>query len=245
MANFWDLVNKVIIASDIILLVGDARMPEESLNREVFDKVMRAKKKLIYILNKCDLIKKEEQTYKNPWVPFIIYVSASKHFNTLALYKKIKEVSHGKEAVIGVLGYPNTGKSSIINALRGRKSAPTSSQAGFTKGVQKICLSKELLLLDSPGVIPYKESDESKHALIAAKNPHTLQDPEYAVSELLEQNPGMVEKFYKVPVSEDFEQTLEIIALKKNIFLKGRKPDTKRTAFVILTDWQKGRIRKG
>ena len=238
------MVNKVMRGADIILLIGDARMPKESFNQEVFDKAQRNGIKVIYVLNKCDLIKDEEQTFTDPDIPYIIYTSAIKHMSTLRLYKKIREFSKGKDAVVGVVGYPNTGKSSVINALKGRKSAPTSSQAGFTRGVQKIRVSRGIVLLDTPGVIPYKERDFSKHAIIAAKDPYHLRDPENVVFDLMEKEPGIVEKHYKVEVSEDnnYEEILEKIAMKNNLFLKGRKPDTKRAALIILSDWQKGRL---
>ena len=58
MANFWDLVNKVIRNADILLLVMDARMAEGTRNIEIEDRVKEAGKPLIYVLNKCDLVDK-------------------------------------------------------------------------------------------------------------------------------------------------------------------------------------------
>ena len=66
-----------------------------------------------------------------------------------------EDLGFGEEKFkVGVLGYPNTGKSSIINALKGRASAPTSPVSGYTKGMQWIRASKRMYLLDPPGVFP-------------------------------------------------------------------------------------------
>jgi ribosome biogenesis GTPase A len=63
---------------------------------------------------------------------------------------------------IAVIGYPNTGKSSLINFLIGRSSTPVSQQSGFTKGIQKLRLSTGIFLMDSPGVIPDAEDSVSR-----------------------------------------------------------------------------------
>lgn len=242
MNNYWKIANDVIKNSNVVILVGDARFPRESFNQEVYDKVRRSEKKFLFVLNKCDLTENRKVPIEVPY----LFVSAQEHLSTLKLYKKVRELSKGKDAVVGVLGYPNTGKSSLINAIRGKKSAPTSPQAGYTKGIQKIRVSRDIMLLDTPGVIPYQEKDESKHAFMASLSPNQVRDPEKVVFELMEKYPGMIESYFKVDVSDekDYDNTLERIALKKNVILGGRKPDTKRIAKMILEDWQKGRIRK-
>jgi len=241
MNNYWKIANDVIKESNVIVLVGDARFPRESFNQEVYDKVKRSEKKFLFVLNKCDLTKDRKVPIEVPY----LFVSAQEHLSTLKLYKKIRELSKGKEAIVGVLGYPNTGKSSLINAIRGKKSAPTSPQAGYTKGIQKIRVSRDIVLLDTPGVIPYQEKDESKHAFMASLSPNQVKDPEKVVFEIMDKYPGLIEKIFDVEVSEekDYDATLEQIAFKKNVILAGRKADTKRVAKMILEDWQKGRIR--
>ena len=74
--------------------------------------------------------------------------------NLLELIKNYSKNEGIKRAVtIGVLGYPNVGKSSVINSLKKSKAAGVSSVAGFTKSLQTIKLDSQVKIIDSPGVI--------------------------------------------------------------------------------------------
>ena len=77
------------------------------------------------------------------------------------LLKKLSRKIDSDKVFVGVIGYPNTGKSSLLNILVGKSSAGVGSDAGFTKGLQKIKLTEKIVLIDSPGVIP-KEKYSSK-----------------------------------------------------------------------------------
>ena len=136
MVNFWRLVNKVIKDSDILLLVLDARMPELTRNREIESKIKENKKKIIYVLNKADLIEKSHAEKIKKTLNPCVFVSSKEKLGGTMLFKKIFELSHGEGCSVGVLGYPNVGKSSVINLIKGRKSASTSSYSGHTKGIQ-------------------------------------------------------------------------------------------------------------
>jgi len=87
-----------------------------------------------------------------------VFVSCKSRTGISELRDKIKQEAKKIEkegrVYVGVVGYPNTGKSSLINLLIGKMSAKTGADAGFTKGIQKLRLSEGICLLDSPGVIP-------------------------------------------------------------------------------------------
>ena len=243
--NFWKLVNQVIKQADIILLLLDARLIDETRNLEIESKVKRTKKPLIYVITKSDLVNKNilEKSQLKPSV----FVSAKKHLGTTILRKRIllegKKVYGNKECfTIGVLGYPNVGKSSLINAMKGRRSAPTSSTSGFTKGIQKIRADNKIVFLDTPGVIPYKEKNSNKHAFIGTIDFNKAKDPEEVVVGLMEKYPGKIESHYGVSLSKDFELSIKQIAEKRNILRKGKKVDIERAAKMILKDWQTGKI---
>jgi ribosome biogenesis GTPase A len=243
--NFWKLVNRVIKYSDILILLLDARSIEETRNSEVETKIKLAKKPLIYCISKSDLVNKK--SLGSIKLTPKVFISAKEHTGIAKLRERIliegRKITRNKERyIVGVLGYPNVGKSSLINAVRGRKAAPTSSVSGFTKGVQKINAGTRILFLDTPGVIPYKEKDATKHANIGSIDANKVKNPDLVVMDLLEQYPGKIEAKYSVPVSSDFEATIETIAKKRNKILKKGVLDIETTARMILKDWQTGKI---
>ena len=144
-----------------------------------------------------------------------------------------------KNTKVGVVGYPNVGKSSIINVLKGQSAARTSPEAGFTKGKQYVRMNKDFLLIDTPGVIA-KETEEEL-VLIGAENPATLKDPDLAAIKLMKIHPGLIEKKYDVEVKEDAEETISDIALKLNLKKKGNMPDIERASRKILKEWIDGK----
>lgn len=235
MSRFGWIARRVVEQSDIVLEILDSRFIDETKNNSVKAKI------IIHVINKCDLVKKEvlekaKKKFKN-----CVFVSAKEHLGTTILKKKIKELAAKnklKTVVIGVIGYPNVGKSSVINALGGKGRARTSSEAGCTKGKQYIRLAKNFLLIDTPGVLGKGEN----LVLIGAKNPNTIKDPDLTVIKLLKMYQGLVEKTYGVEVKEDKEETIEDIAIKLNLKKKGNLPDIERASRRILQDWLKGKI---
>jgi ribosome biogenesis GTPase A len=239
--NYGELVNKVIDESDIILFVLDARQLHESINKTLEDIIIEKGKKYLYVINKCDLVSKSQLPRLS--IANSVKVSAEKHLGTMRLLRKIMELSHGKETVVGVIGYPNTGKSTLINALKGRHSAPTSSIAGYTRGLQKIRVSQKLLLVDTPGIISYKESQDFNLHMIGAVDVNKIRDPEASVTAMIESLNGKIEKHFDVNKNEDPYETLEEIAVKRNLLKRGGIPDTIRAAKEIIFLMQKGKIR--
>ena len=239
MANFWKLVNKVINESDIILEVLDARFAELSRNPEIERKIRQKNKKLIYVINKADLVPKAlAEKIKRDLRPSIFVSTKLRHGITM-LKKEILKSFRDKQLVVGVLGYPNTGKSSVINALKGKSSAPVSSQSSHTRGLQKISISKKILLIDSPGVYAYSDNDEVNLALIGSKSYHQIKDPEGVAYELVKL--PEVKSFYGVDGNDELE-ILEDIANKLNLKKRGNVPDTARASIRIIQDWQSGKI---
>lgn len=237
--KFWDQVNSVIKQSDVVLLVMDARWVDETRNKEIEDKVKKLNKPLIYVINKCDLVDKLKDYKLKPSVK----VSIKDHTGLLKLKSRIIIEGKKDKILVGVLGYPNVGKSSVINMIKGKRSAPTSSISGFTKHVQKVKAGKKIMFLDTPGVIPYREKDFLKHAMTNVIGFSKIREPDLVVMELMEKFPGRIEKYYGVKTIKDKEKTIEDIAIKKNIIKKGNKPDEIRMSVIILKAWQKGVIK--
>ena len=244
------LLNKIIEISDIILEILDARFPKEMQNKEIEKLVKDKGKKIIYVLNKSDLTRKRDKSF-NPRV----FVSCKNNNGVNELRNKIKQeatkinkIGEYNRIQVGVIGYPNTGKSSLINLLIGRTSAKTGAEAGFTKGIQKLRLTKDILLLDSPGVIPTEDysmtSEEkiAKQVKVGGRSYNQVKNPELALNEIVKSNKKDLEKFYKIKF-RDAEDLIEKIGRKKGFLKKHSEVDSDRAARLVLKDWQLGDIR--
>jgi ribosome biogenesis GTPase A len=243
MDKYWRIVNDVLEKADMILLVMDARHIVESRNLEIEEKITSAGKPILYVINKCDLVDRKKVQKEASTLRPSVYISAKDHLGTAILREKImilcKSIDHTIR--VGVLGYPNVGKSSIINALKGKSSAKVSSMSGYTKYRQNVRVSSRIILIDTPGVIPYKEHDMYKQSIIGTINANRAKDPDLLILEILAKNPGMLEDVYGVETNDDKESVLEAIAIKKCVLTKGGKPDIERASRMILQDIQKGK----
>jgi ribosome biogenesis GTPase A len=230
--------------ADILLEIIDARAISDTRNIEIEDKVRSKGKPLIFVLNKCDLVADRDSldAAKKMLHP-CAFVSAKEYHGMNMLRERIMiEAKRIGVQVpkVGVLGYPNMGKSSIINALNGGASASVSSESGHTKGKQYI-RARNINLIDTPGVIPYKEGHDVKNSITGIKT--DSKDPEGDLLLVMEKLPGIIEGYYGVEVDEDKEASLESIGRKLNLLKKGGTPDTTRTAKRILLDLRIGKIK--
>jgi ribosome biogenesis GTPase A len=242
MVNYWKLVNEVMEDADIMLLVIDARLPEETRNREIEQKMRLKGKKLLYVLNKCDLVSKEAiDKIKKDFEPSV-FVSSKEKLGGTILFKKIMEMSKGERCVVGVLGYPNVGKSSVINLLKGQKSASVSPHSGHTRHKQVVSAKRKIRLIDTPGVLPFHEDDLLKKVLVGAYNPEHLREPDFFAMKLVEMFPDMFGKYFDMKYENDAYDFLEKVALKKHVLIKGGGPDMVRVSRQLLYDWQRGKV---
>ena len=253
------IVTEVIKISDVVLEILDSRFIEKTRNIDVENLIKEHGKKIIYVINKSDLVNKDNLLLeiKNSTLYPYVLISCKSGLGVKELRNRIKiEVKRlnildeHKKAHIGVVGYPNTGKSSLINILTRKGSARTSAEAGFTKGIQRIKLTKDILILDTPGIIPLDENsttelkDLKKHAEIGVRTYDKVKNPHFVVSEIMKNHPGLLDSFYKINSENDPQILLEELGRKKNLILKKNKIDLDRTARLILKDWQKGDIRE-
>jgi len=247
--KFPEIAQKVLDESDIVLQILDARFIEDTRNPEIEEYVKTTKKKLIQVINKSDLTLKNK--IKLPKPPYAI-ISCTKRMGIKKLRDKIKELAHkfkkSERIIVGVLGYPNIGKSSIINLLIGKKSAPTASEAGFTKGLQKLKLSENILVIDSPGVIPKQEYSGvenekiTKHTKISSRTYAQVKDPETIIAELFKEYSNALQKHFKIKTKSP-EHLIEKIGRQHNFLKKGNEINYDKTSRFILKLWQEGKIK--
>ncbi len=256
MRDFWDIVKEVIEESDVIVEVLDARMPELTRNKDAERLAKLAGKPLILVINKADLVsektvKQHRQTLDKTFP--CVSVSSRERRGITLLKKKIFEIVKkrsrpGEFLKIGVIGYPNTGKSSLINALAGRRRAKTGPRPGQTRGFQWVRVSSDVGLIDTPGIIPLTgEDSELKHALIGTLDPSKIADPEAVAREIvtifLDSGIKRLEEFYSIKIGDkEFEDIIEEIGKARNMLKKGGKIDEKRVYFALINDWQRGKL---
>lgn len=230
--TFDKIFKQVLDAADIILYVLDARDPEGTRSREVERQIMSAAsgdKRLIFVLNKIDLVPPEvlkgwlrHLRRSFPTIPLRASTPASNaqvfdhkqltiRNTSETLLRALKTYSVTKQLKrsisVGIIGYPNVGKSSVINALtsrlnKGNQSAacPTGAEAGVTTSLREVKVDSKLKILDSPGIVfpssidgNGKESRQEKKAahearlvLLNALPPSQMSDPVPAVQLLLD-----------------------------------------------------------
>ena len=250
-------------AVDGVMLVLDARAPKASINEKLAK--LFVNKKVLYVINKCDLIERLDATRTISEFAKqgreAVAVSAMDKKAIDLLYTKIfsllkekldrnKEKGIFKPVRIMVAGIPNTGKSTIINALCGGKKTVTGNKAGVTKGKQWVRL-RELELLDTPGTMPpaFENQTYAKHlAYIGSMNDANIDFNDLAyelIKELVEKYPDLLKAKYGI---EDVTiPTLDVfnaICVRRGFLMKGGEYDYERCAQAVIDDFRKGRIGK-
>jgi len=135
---------------------------------------------------------------------------------------------------VGVIGYPNVGKSSIINSLKRTRAVGVSATAGFTKCMQEVVLDRKIRLLDCPGIV-FDDNDHASVILRNCINAEALADPVPAVEAML----GHCDKqhlmtFYDIPDFEDVIKFLGHMARKRGKLGKGGITDRNASARAVL-----------
>lgn len=289
--QFDKVYKQVVDAADVVLYVLDARDPVGTRSKEVEQMVMAAdagSKRMIFILNKIDLV---PPPVLRSWLIFLrrsfptLPLRASKpapnaktfehkdltmKATSETLFKALKTFSESRQLKrsikVGIIGYPNVGKSSVINALLsrmgGRPAAPVGAEAGVTTSMREVKLDGKLKLLDSPGIVfagaqeGSKESKVQQQArliLLNAIPPREVDDPVPAVTLLLKRLSSSEELFTKLMEVYDLpplhsvgsDKTTDFlvqVARKRGRLGKGGVPNLHSAAQTVINDWRDGRI---
>src|SRR5690242_16582296 len=290
--QFDKIYKQVVDSADVVLYVLDARDPIGTRSKEVEQLVMSAdggSKRLIFILNKIDLV---PPPVLRDWL-----VNLRRSFPTLplraskpapnaktfehkdltmkgtseALFKALKTFAESRQLKrsikVGIIGYPNVGKSSVINALAQRMggrvgACPTGAEAGVTTSLREVKLDNKLKLLDSPGIVfpndpegtkENKVQQQARRILLNAVPPREIQDPVPAVTLLLKRLSGSEELFGKLMEVYDLpalsgtgnEKTTDFliqVARKRGRLGRGGVPNLHSAAQTVINDWRDGRI---
>ncbi|KAF9408071.1 GTPase required for pre-60S ribosomal subunit nuclear export and maturation [Podila epigama] len=253
--RIWGELYKVIDSSDVVIHVLDARDPmgTRCSNVEYHIKKEARHKQLIFVLNKCDLVP--------TWVTAKWVSILSKEYPTLAFHASINNSfgkgsliqllrqfstlhSDKKQISVGFIGYPNTGKSSIINTLRGKKVCNVAPIPGETKVWQYITLMKRIYLIDCPGVVhPSTTDTETDIVLKGVVRVENIKQPDDYIPELLKRvRPEYIQRTYELDHWEDSVDFLTQLAKRTGKLIKGGEADLGSVAKMVLNDWLRGKI---
>ena len=258
------LLRKSLKSADVIFEILDARIPFCSRDERI-DLITREKPKIV-VLNKCDLSDDESD---GKWVAHYskmgakaVTVSAVQGHGIKRLIKSAHDVLHAKTSKLHdirdrkkavtamVVGIPNVGKSTIINAIAGKKKTKIANKPGVTKVKQRVTTQRQLELLDTPGILWPKENEETFEslALIGAIKDEVLDLETLSVSlltRLIDLAPVNLGRQYQIDIDDQSPlEILERIAMKRGCIRKNNNIDYMRVSRIVLGDFRKGKFGK-
>ncbi|RMX49486.1 hypothetical protein pdam_00023599 [Pocillopora damicornis] len=176
------------------------------------------------------------------WLSLIQYYSV-KNFKPPSVKYMYQLHTDKKQISVGVIGYPNVGKSSIINTLRAKKVCNVAPIAGETKVWQYVTLMRRIYLIDCPGVVYPSGDSETEIILKGVVRVENVKDAACHIPVVLERvKQEYIAKTYKVSSWNDPTDFLEQVAQRTGKLLKGGEADVNTVAKMILNDFQRGKL---
>jgi ribosome biogenesis GTPase A len=241
-------IEKFLEKSHILIEVVDARLIDKTRIEKI---EKRFSKKIIIVATKKDLVDNIDELEKK--YPQIIFVNNKNKEGINKLKERILLVAEQKikkynpPIDVFVFGYPNVGKSSLINSLLNRAKTKTGFEAGITRGVQWLKFNPFVRVVDSPGVIDGIKN-EFDLALSASVDAQKIKDPELVAIRIIkkffeEKKEKILFDYFEIEPTANSQKILEQIAKKRGKIRKGGEPDITQSAIILIREWQKGKIK--
>ncbi|KAK4796448.1 hypothetical protein SAY86_028774 [Trapa natans] len=252
--RIWGELYKVIDSSDVVVQVLDARDPQGTrchhLERHLKEHCTH--KHMVFLLNKCDLVpawatKGWLRVLSKEYPTLAFHASVNKSFgkgSLLSVLRQFARLKSDKQVIsVGFVGYPNVGKSSVINTLRTKNVCKVAPIPGETKVWQYITLTKRIFLIDCPGVVYQNKDSETDIVLKGVVRVTNLEDASEHIGEVLRRvKKENLQRAYKINDWEDDNDFLVQLCRATGKLLRGGEPDLTTAAKMILHDWQRGKI---
>jgi ribosome biogenesis GTPase A len=146
-----------------------------------------------------------------------------------------------------IMGVPNVGKSTLMNAILNKRIAKVGDEPAITKQQQRHQINDHMILVDTPGMMWPKISDAHDGYLLAANNAigkNAYQEDDVAIELgeiLLKKYPELLKGRFDIDdLAVDSIKLLEFIATKKNFPLRNHVIDIEKAAIVLLNDYRQG-----
>ena len=248
---------------DAVCEIVDARIPISSRNPDI-DSICGNKPRLV-ILNRLDLADPDSTNrwanyFKKQGIAAVATDCKSRkgiaNFTPAVqqlLSEKIQRNANKgmtKALRIMIVGIPNVGKSTLINQISGRKGAKAENRPGVTRGKQWVLVDKDLLLLDTPGILWPKFEDPNVGLMLAytgavKEDVIDLEELSCRLMELLwKRYPEKVRERYGIEAELDAPgwELLEAAAKKRGFLLARGEINTERMAKVLIDEFRSGKL---
>jgi ribosome biogenesis GTPase A len=245
--------------TDVVIEVVDARLPEASSNPMIRELRLHRSRPCLKVLNKADLA---DPNVTKAWLDYYnsqpdvkaVAISCKKPGEAARVPELCRPLaphrgSNLKPLRMMIMGIPNVGKSTLINALLNRRIAKVGDEPAVTKNQQRFDLSAQLTLTDTPGMMWPKIAHDSDGYMLAASHAigrNAVIEEEVATflaDLLLARYPALLEARYKFDVAGlDGTGVVEAIAKKRGYRLKAGAPDFEKAALTLLVDYRTGTL---
>lgn len=250
-------MTKILPDVDMVIELLDARLPASSQNPAIV--TLRDNKPCIKILSKSDLA--DPETTSRWQTHFEKDASVKTLQTTLDLKGKPQSiirlcqslvpsrVKANLSMLVMVAGIPNVGKSTLINALAGRKIAKTGNEPAITKGQQRIKLGQGIMLLDTPGILwPKIENENSGYRLAASgaikDTAMGIEDVAFYLADyLIKRYPTALKDRYdlvSVPATEI--EFIELMGARRGCLSAGGRVDLEKASAILVNEFRAGML---
>ena len=253
---------KTLALTDVVIEVCDARLPEASSNPMIRELRLHRQRPCLKLLNKADLADPE---VTKAWLDFYnsqpgvkaVALSCKKPGEAARVPALCKTLApHRKDAFkqlrMMIMGIPNVGKSTLMNALLKRRVAAVGDEPAVTKSQQNIDIDPTMSITDTPGLMWPNIQHDSDGFMLAASHAigrNAVIDSEVGIflaGLLLRRYPDLLAARYGI----DFEGLdgvgiVEAIAKRRGCIAKGRHAgelDLEKAAMILLTDFRGGKL---
>ena len=253
---------KSLALNDVVIEVCDARLPEASSNPMIRELRLHRQRPCLKLLNKADLA---DPAATQAWLDFYnrqpnvkaVALSCRKQGEAARVPVLCKALAPHRNDTFKplrmlIMGIPNVGKSTLMNALLKRRVAAVGDEPAVTLQQQRIDISPTMSVTDTPGLMWPKIEHDSDGYMLAASHAigrNAVIDSEVGIflaGLLLQRYPALLAARYGIAVDGmDGIGTVEAIARKRGCISKGRhggEPDLEKAAMILLTDYRSGKL---